>query len=170
MYRGFNVTKKSYDEHHYQVGLELFNSIKNSTIEKLDKYIGINGVINGSDLENDWFGDIDAHIFISHSHIDEKLAISLAGYLFEKHKIKCFVDSCVWEYSNILLRQIDNKYCKNIDSDTYNYDTRNYSTSHVHMMLSCALNKNRHFLIKNTFCFLPSKQIQNTELLILKIF
>lgn len=141
MYRGFNVTIKTYDELHYQIGLKLFNEIRNSTIKQLDKYVGVNGVINGSELENDWFGEIDSHIFISHSHTDEKLAIALAGYLFKNHKIRCFVDSCVWGYSNELLKQIDNRYCKNTESNTYNYDTRNFSTSHVHMMLSAALNK-----------------------------
>lgn len=38
-----------------------------------------------------------------------------------------------------MLRQIDDKYCRNKTGDTYNYDRRNYSTSHVHMMLSTAL-------------------------------
>jgi hypothetical protein len=141
MYRGFNVTLKSYNELHYQIGLEMFDSIRNSTIQELDKYVGVKGIINGTDLENDWFGNIEANIFISHSRQDEKMAIALAGYLFKYHKLKCFVDSCVWGYSNHLLKQIDNRYCKNTDSETYNYDTRNYSTSHVHMMLSCALNK-----------------------------
>lgn len=141
MYRGFNTTIKTYDEHHYQIGLRLFNEMRNSTIKQLDKYVGINGVINGFELEDDWFGEIDSHIFISHSHKDEKLAIALAGYLFKNHGIKSFVDSCVWGYSNDLLKQIDNKYCKNDNSNTYNYDIRNFSTSHVHMMLSAALNK-----------------------------
>ena len=141
MYRGFNVTIQSYQDYYYQIGLKVFNEIRISTIKQLDKYVGVNGVLNGSELETDWFGEIDAHIFISHSHTDEMRAIALAGYLFEKHNIKCFVDSCVWGYSNDLLKQIDNEYCKNTDSNTYNYDTRNYSTSHVHMMLSSALNK-----------------------------
>jgi hypothetical protein len=141
MYRGFNVTIKTYDEFHYKIGLKMFNEMRDSTIKQLDKYVGVNGVINGSELENDWFSEIDSHIFVSHSHTDEKLAIALAGYLFEKHKIKCFVDSCVWGYSNELLKQIDNRYCKNTENNTYNYDTRNFSTSHVHMMLSASLNK-----------------------------
>lgn len=141
MYRGFNVTIKTYDEFHYQIGLKMFNEMRNSTIKQLDKYVGVNGVINGSELENDWFSEIDSHIFISHSHTDKKLAIALAGYLFKKHGIKCFVDSCVWGYSNELLKQIDNWYCKNTESNTYNYDRRNFSTSHVHMMLSASLNK-----------------------------
>ena len=141
MYRGFNTTLKTYDELHYKIGLKLFNEMRNSTTKQLDKYVGVNGVINGSELEDDWFGALDSHVFISHSHTDAKLAIALAGYLFKNHDIKCFVDSCVWGYSNDLLKQIDNKYCKNTINNTYNYNTRNFSTSHVHMMLSAALNK-----------------------------
>jgi hypothetical protein len=141
MYRGFNVTLETYNNYDYQVGLDLFNDYKTKTIKHLKKYVGVDGVINGSELESDWFGEIDAHIFISHSHIDAKKAIALSGYLYEKHNLKCFIDSCVWGYSNDLLKEIDNKYCKNTESNTYNYDIRNYSTSHVHMMLSSALNK-----------------------------
>jgi hypothetical protein len=141
MYRGFNVTLNTYDEYFYKVGLELFKELENMTIKQLDKYVGINGVINGSELQNDWFREIDSHIFISHSHTDAKLAIALSGYLYTQHKVKCFVDSCIWGYSNNLLKEIDDKYCKNPNNNTYNYETRNFSTSHVHMMLSSALNK-----------------------------
>jgi hypothetical protein len=40
-----------------------------------------------------------------------------------------------------LLKVIDRKYCRNDDNSAYNYDKRNYSTSHVHMMLNTALHK-----------------------------
>lgn len=141
MFRGFNVTVQSCQDYYYKIGLKMFDEFKSNAIKQLDKYVGVDGTINGSELESDWFGEINAHIFISHSHDDERLAIALAGYLFEKHNIKCFIDSCIWGYSNELLRMIDNKYCWNAESKMYNYNTRNYSTSHVHMMLSAALNK-----------------------------
>ena len=38
-----------------------------------------------------------------------------------------------------MLNKIDNKYCYNPKTKTYNYTLRNYTTSHVHMMLSTAL-------------------------------
>jgi hypothetical protein len=141
MYRGFNVSLKNHNDQYYRDGLRLFNETRDITIHQLDKYVGVDGVINGADLEEDWFGEIDAHIFISHSHVDRRLAISLAGYLYKCHNLRCFIDSCVWGYSNDLLKKIDSKYCKNSDSSTYDYNARNYSTSHVHMMLSSALNK-----------------------------
>lgn len=141
MYRGFNVAIKEYNKEDYLAGLRLFVKTRKLTIKQLDNYIGVDGIIRGSELENDWFKEIDSHIFISHSHTDKKIAISLAGYLFKKHKIKCFIDSCVWGYSNDLLYQIDNLYCKKTYHNTYDYDKRNSSTSHVHILLSAALHK-----------------------------
>src|SRR5690606_35011062 len=95
-----------------------------------------------------WFPQIDADIFISHSHSDEKMAILLAGWLKETLGVYVFIDSCIWGYSNDLLRQIDNKHCLNPSGETYSYEKRNNSTSHVHMMLSTALN----MMIDKTEC------------------
>lgn len=78
---------------------------------------------------------------MSHSHNDEKLAICLAGFLKEKLDLDTFIDSCLWRYSNDLLKELDKKYCKYSDGVSYDYDKRNYSSSHVHMMLSIALSR-----------------------------
>ena len=61
--------------------------------------------------------------------------------------LTAFIDSCIWGHSDKLLKIIDNKYCRNSD-DSYNYTARNFSTSHVHMMLMTALNK----MIDKTEC------------------
>src|SRR5690554_4831518 len=116
MYRGFNITFNQFSEDYYKKGLEVFKIFKQYTTKHLDKYVGIDGEISSTELENDWFKEMDAHIFISHSHNDTKAAIALAGYLADKHEIICFVDSCVWGYANDLLRKIDNKYCKHADN------------------------------------------------------
>lgn len=55
--------------------------------------------------------------------------------------VKSFIDSCLWGYSNDLLREIDEKYCRHSNGTSFDYDKRNYSTSHVHMMLSIALSR-----------------------------
>lgn len=49
-----------------------------------------------------------------------------------------------------MLKQIDNKYCIHDDGETYDYELRNYTTSHVHMMLSTALTE----MIDNTECIM----------------
>ena len=62
-----------------------------------------------------------------------------AGWLWEKFRLRSFIDSGVWGYSDHLLKKIDDKYCQNEGGQTYSYEKRNYSTAHVHMMLNVAL-------------------------------
>lgn len=71
----------------------------------------------------------------------------------------------MWGFSDDLLRKIDDKYCINNNSErkSYSYEKRNYSTSHVHMMLSIAINK----MIDKTECLFflntpESVSIENT--------
>ncbi len=140
MYRGFNLTLDFENDFFYQKGRTLNAANKLTVKRTLDSFISPDGSINGSKMQSNWFPQIDADIFISHSHRDEKMAITLAGWLNEKFGISTFIDSCIWGYSNDLLRQIDNKHCLNPSGETYSYEKRNNSTSHVHMMLSTALN------------------------------
>lgn len=124
------------------IGRRMFNNIKMEVQDGLNKYVNSNDDrIDGSKLQNDWFPTLDnIDIFISHSHNDEKLAIGLAGFLKSQFGLTLFVDSCVWGYANDLLKIIDDEYCLVNNNGTYDYEKRNYSTSHVHMMLSSALN------------------------------
>ena len=121
---------------------------KNNIKKTIDSYLFSNGTLNGSNMQENWFPQIKADIFISHSHKDEKLALALAEWLKETFGLTAFIDSCVWGYSNNLLKLIDDVYCRNINRNSYDYDKRNYSTSHVHMMLSVALTQ----MIDNTEC------------------
>ena len=99
-------------------------------------------MIDGTKLQEGWFPTKQKfNVFLSHSHDDENLAISLAGFLKEELNLDTFIDSCLWGYSNDLLREIDEKYCRNRNSTFFDYEKRNYSTSHVHMMLSIALSR-----------------------------
>ena len=114
----------------------------------------INGKNDGNKIQANWFPEINADVFISHSHADEELAKALGGYINEKTNLKSFIDSEVWGYSNELLRHIDNNYCKFPNKNLYDYELRNHSTSHVHMMLSVALmqmiSKCRYFILLDT--------------------
>ncbi|ELV7526149.1 hypothetical protein QMU91_002374 [Flavobacterium psychrophilum] len=143
MYRGFNL--KIPDELNLTKFLitgkaiaEVTNkSVKNS----LDNYLLNNGSLDGTKIMENWFPEITSHIFLSHSHKDEEKAMIIAGMLYEEFKIFTFIDSTVWGYSNELLKKIDNIYCMQQSGEMYDYDKRNYSTAHVHLMLSTALNK-----------------------------
>lgn len=143
MYRGFNLrinNELEYTEYH-KTGLEIFEKLKNYVQPKLKNYVLSEGTLDGNRIMDDWFPEVKSHIFLSHSHSDIKNAIYISGVLYSKFKILTFIDSCVWGYSNELLKIIDNKYCKSESGETFDYDSRNYSTSHVHLMLSSALNK-----------------------------
>lgn len=141
MYRGFNVldTYAFNENKYYTIGSTKYKNNKDIVENELEKYVGKDGILDGTKIKNDWFKKVDADIFISHSHNDEELAIKLAGWLKDTFELNSFIDSCVWGYANNLLKEIDNDYCKSDDGNYYNYDSRNFSTAHVHIMLSTAL-------------------------------
>ena len=64
-------------------------------------------------------------------HASNKNAVKVA--------LESFIDSCVWGHVDELLKAIDNKYCLNAGGETYSYEKRNRSTSHVHMMFATAI-------------------------------
>lgn len=132
---------QSMPSEYYLIGKQIYEQMQKNIYKSLDNYIGVNGVIDGCKLEADWFPKVQADVFLSHSHKDEELAIKLAGWLYDKFKLTTFIDSCIWGYSDNLIRRIDDKYCKNCRNQTYYYKKRNISTSHVHMMLMNALMK-----------------------------
>lgn len=134
--------------------------IKSDIDKVIERYIGENGVIDGASLEKEWFPDIKVDVFISHSHNDEEEAIKLAAWLYENFKLTSFIDSFVWGSSDKLLKKIDSMYCKQ-DSGYYDYEKRNFSTSHVHMMLSIALGKVMHK--SETIIFLNTSKSISTE-------
>lgn len=120
----------------------MFDKFNKPIRDKIDDFVGVNGSLDGSAIQKEWFGDdIKADVFLSHSHKDEHLAINFAGFLYKEYGLITFIDSCVWGYANDLLKKIDKEYCWKEKTNTYDYDKRNFSTSHVHMMLSTALYK-----------------------------
>lgn len=121
------------------VGEEKYDRYAKQARMCLRDFILNNGSIDGSAIKDHWFNIEKADIFISHSHKDLNKVKALAGWLYYNFELTVFIDSCVWGYCDDLLKQIDDKYCKKESSNTYIYELRNYSTSHVHMMLSIAL-------------------------------
>lgn len=154
MFKGFNMHVTDHEKeiliaNYYEYGKSLYNNTKNEISTKLDSYIGVNGYMDCSRLQEDWFPTLlDNHIFLSHSHQDEQLAISISGWLHKKFGLKTFIDSCVWGYSDKLLHEIDNKYSKIPNRELYEYQSVKKTTSYIHMMLSTALNK----MIDSTEC------------------
>ncbi len=146
--------------YYYRLGLEESRNKKKSIYKKLDSYIK-NGEIDGDTLQRDWFPQVDADIFISHSHKDMVCAHILAGWLkttFE-NSINVFIDSDVWQYADNLLQDLNDIHSK-IELESFNddiavlieqlqqeweilYDMKkcNTASQHVNLMLSSALHK-----------------------------
>lgn len=148
MYRGFNLKINFKNNDYYKQGLFIFKHMKAKVRTILSDFAFDDRTLNGAKMQKNWFPEVKAKIFISHSHKDKKLAITLAGWLYEEFGIIAFIDSCIWGCSDELLKIIDKKYCRQPNSNTYNYQQRNFSTSHIHMMLSTALS----MMIDKTEC------------------
>lgn len=122
-----------------------------------------NGVINGETLKDTYFPTSNDgtpyDIFISHSHNNQKEAEILAAWLTKYKGLSCFVDSFVWGSADQLLKEIDNKYCKSYRKNTYDYTKRNFTTSHVHAILSMSL---LEIINESSFCiFIESSESLN---------
>lgn len=147
----FKLTDSFYNieiNNHLEIGKKIYDEFESSTKECVRKFIYENGHIDGSSLKEHWFNIKKADIFISHSHKDINKVKAFAGWLKHNFNLTSFIDSCVWGYCDDLLKQIDDDNCKSSNKSTYNYELRNYTTSHVHMMLSIALSE----MIDNTEC------------------
>ncbi|GLX62025.1 hypothetical protein KMU_00650 [Proteus vulgaris] len=148
----FNLEKISIDEiNNYK---NKFNEIY---LKPLESYLldSQNQIFSADKIQEDFFPQIDADIFLSHAHNDEDDIIKLAIYLEENFKIKVFVDSCIWGNVYQLLKSINDKYCK-IDEDLYSYQGSIYASTNIYMILNTAL----HNMIDRTeiFLFLGTKE------------
>lgn len=153
MYTKFNYSPRNpfYNQtlnHHLEHGRSIYNEHEREVHTCLAEYITEDGIINGTDLKEHWFSISKKDIFISHSHHDLNKVIAFAGWLHDSFGLEAFIDSCSWGYCDDLLNKIDKKYCYKPATNTYDYNLRNYTTSHVHMMLSTALTE----MMNNTEC------------------
>lgn len=171
MYRGYNIDFRNSQpsfELWKDVGEKIYATTQRKVISSLNEYISPDGIIDGRTMQQDWFPQVDADIFLSHSHRNEDTVIGFAGWLYEKFGLTSFIDSEIWGYSNDLLKAIDRKFCYKSESRTYDYDLRNESTSHVHMMLLVALAKMMDkteclFLINTDDSIMASETLNRTK-------
>lgn len=158
MYTGFEIESDFiYDmdeveiEYYKKIALNNYRSYKKSIQKTIgDRFVLKNDrIIEVKPIEEMWFPNVKCHIFLSHSHHDEDIALALAGFLKENCAVDVFVDSCIWKYSNKLLKQLDEHYCQT-SYGHYDYSLRNTTTTQVHLILGMALAK----MINNTECFM----------------
>ncbi|HAS3028640.1 toll/interleukin-1 receptor domain-containing protein [Vibrio sp. Vb5031] len=127
------------DEYVHSFEVDFENKKKHIEKSLHDFYLG-NGDLDATALKEAWFPEIEnTHIFLSHSHKDKELAVKIAVILKYILNINVFIDSCVWGYADDLLREIDNKYALNINTNTYSYEVRNRTTSNIYLILQSSL-------------------------------
>lgn len=155
MYCKFKIKKSSFDNINFSIndktkGKNIAKKFKNDVKERIDIKFKDGKIIDGTATKEEWFPQIKCDIFLSHSHRDINKAYELSGWLKTNFDIDVFIDSNIWGNINDLLKTIDNEYCYNKKSNTYSYEKRNITTSHVHMMLINALAE----MIDNTECLM----------------
>lgn len=152
MYRGFHIdldgfTEKygqefdSYGENGKKTLLEFDKKIQST----IDNYASTNNndMLDGQKILDDWFPVAGAprfHAFLSHSHLDMELANKFAGWLYKHFKIESFIDSMVWNHSSDLKKLINDKYCKNNNTGSYDHNLTYKSSTYVDNMLLTSLN------------------------------
>lgn len=108
-----------------QYGGDLIYSTGDITgdIKEIIKKDAVNGketaIINHDDILKDWFPKTGCHIFMSHSHKDEMVAIKIANTLYENHGIKTFIDSKFWGYVDTAIREINHTHSKSDGNPGY---------------------------------------------------
>ena len=148
MYMKFKVDvtdDKDIIGNYYECGQENnFTEYKKKIKEKLDSCINYQkNYIDGNKLEKIFFKEIEADVFISHSHIDKNLAIAISEWLYKEMGLTAFVDSCDWDYVEEYLDELNNRYNiikREYKHQTYGYRKANYFASHLYLMLNSALN------------------------------
>ncbi len=122
-------------------GYERTRSIGDEVYVSLADIILADGTVDGDYVLKNYFPTVKADVFISHSHDDADLAIAFSQWLYENFGITAFVDHTIWGSGDRLIKELDNRYCYQSDTKTYNYKTRNLTTSFVHLMLASAISK-----------------------------
>ena len=167
MHRGFIINNISFDpDPYYEIGKERFELQKTTVQKNLDAFMAGDNILDATKMRDNWFPQVNAHAFISHSHRDANNAIAFAGWLYHHFKIDAFIDSGVWGYCEELQQIIDNEYSRD-RSGGFDYRKRNATAAHIHMMLSTALammidKAECLFFMDTPNSVMPAKDIQKT--------
>jgi len=149
MYRCFKLSMDqwTFEQNHMQFvddcrkyGCELKLNLNSAFERILNEAIDENGVVAGEEFIKSWFPIDNYDVFLSYSHDDEELALLFAGFLKYQFGLKVFIDELFWGSADKLLRKFDDTYCKK-ETGNYDYNKCNFTTAHVHAMLSTAIAK-----------------------------
>lgn len=150
MYTAFNLKLDLENFEHtddlIRIGQNRRKQLQDSTASKLENFFLEDNIVDGTKLSEAWFQTVQSDIFISHSHSDADLAFAFAGWLKSEFDLDVFLDEVIWGSADHLLKIMDKKYSWNPSNSTYNYEKRNFTTSHVHAMLATAI----HYVMDKT--------------------
>lgn len=147
MHRGYIIVDESFEAKFKRTVRDYSSLIKTGKSRYKDEqnnniksFKDKDGYLRADVIQANCFPLIDADVFISHSHNDQKLAIAFSQWLKDSFGISSFVDSCVWGCAYKLLKLINDEY-NSLDkrSQLYGYEGCMYAASHVYMILSRAL-------------------------------
>lgn len=151
MYAGFNLdVSRSYGQipfSEFRLEGQLHLKAPQNTVRNSLRDFVLEGtnIHDGTAIQNAWFPEVKADIFISHSHKDIDLAESLAGWLHTRFGLRCFIDSNVWGYADELLELINSEYSNKRKDPTggylYNHESCIAASKHIDTMLTIALHK-----------------------------
>lgn len=102
-------------------------------VGELEKYLVNEKIIDAEKLEFGWFPQIQADIFLSHSHKDIGWVRLLKQFLEKEFSLRVFIDSDVWGYSLDLVKEIEKKFNGMASHDII--------CSHVNIMLAASLSR-----------------------------
>ena len=154
MYAGFNLNVSQrygltpyIDFSQYQtLGKTHLAAQENTVRNKLNEFV-LEGtsIPDGTAIQDDWFPEVNADVFISHSHKDIDLAEGLAGWLNKTFGLRCFIDTHVWGYADNLLEEINSQYSNKREDQfggvIYDHQSCIAASKHVDTMLTMALYK-----------------------------
>ena len=115
----------------------LFKQKKKDYQAVIKKLIDNQPTVSGQDIMNEVFPEIQADIFVSHSHADVKLAKDLAYYLSTQCKCKVFIDEYAWGNADEILKYM-NMSAKTKDG-YYSYEGCNRNAAAAYMILANAI-------------------------------
>lgn len=145
MYRCFNLRIPPFDSIVKDYGDVVCNTqevLRTQIKDMFAKRVSNDDALNGSEMLDNWFPQVDCDIFISHAHKDHDKALSLAGWLKDTFGLVAFVDSMIWGCARDLQLILDKKFSNGRlvnDMQVYDYNMSNYAASHVHMMLASSI-------------------------------
>lgn len=97
-------------------------------------------LINHKELLEEWFPDTGCHIFISHSHQDEGIAIAVANKIFNTYGIRSFIDSRFWGFVDKAIYEINAIHSRSLSDDKYlDYEKCMRVASNFYLVLANAL-------------------------------